>query len=140
MQNHLETECLKQVVACPFGECGCEYRGPRSDITAHMKESPGLHLNVAGKTIAIQKKLLQAYEERMDEQKKWIELLARRVNALDKAYGAQYIWKIDRYQVNEIHISMMSVIVSIINLYHLGETWRGTYKQENNIIQSTISY
>ena len=99
MTKHLEMECPKQEVTCPFGECGCEFRGKRADITQHMRESPGLHLNVAGKTVAIQKRLLQAYEERLNEQKKWIELLARRVNALDKTYGAQYIWKIDHYQV-----------------------------------------
>jgi hypothetical protein len=64
-----------------------------------MRESPGLHLNLAGKTISIQKKLLQAYEERTNEQKKWIEILARKVNALEKTYGAQYIWKIDHYHV-----------------------------------------
>jgi hypothetical protein len=64
-----------------------------------MRESPGLHLNIAGKTISIQKKLLQAYEERTNEQKKWIEVLARKVNSLEKTYGAQYIWKIDHYQV-----------------------------------------
>lgn len=64
-----------------------------------MKESPGVHLNIAGKAISIQKKLLQAYEERNNEQKKWIEALASKVNALEKTYGAQYIWKIDHYQV-----------------------------------------
>ncbi|CAF2516792.1 unnamed protein product [Rotaria sp. Silwood2] len=98
MQNHLENECPKQELSCPFIDCGCEYRGQRIDITKHIKDSPGLHLNVAGKTIAIQKKLLQAFEERMNEQKKWIELLAKKVNALEKTYGAQYIWKIDHYQ------------------------------------------
>jgi hypothetical protein len=82
-------------------ECGCEFRGQRNDIAKHMKESPGFHLNISGKTIAIQKKLMQAYEERLNEQKKWIELLAKRVNALDKTYGAQYIWKIDHFQVGE---------------------------------------
>jgi len=69
-----------------------------------MRESPGLHLNVAGKTIALQKKLLQAFEERTNEQKKWIEVLANKINALEKTYGAQYIWKIDHYQV-EIKIN-----------------------------------
>ncbi|CAF0991009.1 unnamed protein product [Rotaria sp. Silwood1] len=98
MQNHLENECPKQELSCPFIDCGCEYRGQRVNITEHIKESPGLHLNVAGKTIAIQKKLLQAFEERMNEQKKWIELLTKKVNALEKTYGAQYIWKIDHYQ------------------------------------------
>jgi beta-xylosidase len=62
-----------------------------------MKESPGIHLNMAGKTISIQKQLLQLYEERSNEEKKWIELLARKVNALEKTYGAQFIWKIDHY-------------------------------------------
>lgn len=99
MQDHLENECPKQVLPCPFIECGCDYRGERSQITKHLKESPGLHLNVAGKTISVQRKLLQAFEERLNEQKKWIEVLARKVNALEKTYGAQYIWKIDHYEV-----------------------------------------
>ena len=64
-----------------------------------MKENPGIHLNMAGKTIALQKKALQLYDERIKEQKNWIDLLSRKVNALEKSYGAQYIWKIDRYNV-----------------------------------------
>ncbi len=52
---------------------------------------------MAGKTISIQKKLLQLYEECLNEQKKWIELLAKKTNALEKTYGAQFIWKIDHY-------------------------------------------
>jgi len=99
MQTHLDMECPKQELSCPFSECGCEYRAQRADIVKHIKESPGIHLNIAGKTISIQKKLLQAYEERTNEQKKWIEILARKVNALEKTYGAQYIWKIEHYQV-----------------------------------------
>ena len=104
MQNHLDNECPKQELTCPFFECGCEYRGQRTEIVKHMKDSPGIHLNVAGKTITIQKKLLQAYEERINEQKKWIEVLASKVNALDKTYGAQYIWKIDHYSVEKLQI------------------------------------
>lgn len=95
----MDNECPKQELTCPFNDCGCEYRAQRSDIAKHMRESPGLHLNIAGKTVSIQKKLLQAYEERTNEQKKWIEILARKVNALEKTYGAQYIWKIDHYRV-----------------------------------------
>ncbi len=79
-----------------------------------MKESPGLHLNLAGKSIAIQKKLLQAYEERTNEQKKWIEVLAKKVNALEKSYGAQYIWKIDHYQVEKMKISIRKYFFIII--------------------------
>ena len=93
---------MKQELGCPFCDCGCDFRGQRAAITIHMKESPGLHLNIAGKTISIQKKLLQAFEERTNEQKKWIETLAKKVNALEKTYGAQYIWKIDHYQVELI--------------------------------------
>jgi hypothetical protein len=99
MQTHLDNECSKQEISCPFNDCGCEFRGLRNDITRHIKDSPGIHLNMAGKTIAIQKKLLQLYEERTNEQKKWIELLARKVNALEKTYGAHFIWRIEHYQV-----------------------------------------
>ncbi|CAF1654076.1 unnamed protein product [Adineta ricciae] len=97
VQNHLENECPKQEIHCPFTDCGCEYLGRRPDIAVHMKENPGIHLNMAGKTITLQKKALQLYDERIKEQKNWIDLLSRKVNALEKSYGAQYIWKIDRY-------------------------------------------
>ncbi len=82
-----------------------------------MRESPGLHLNIAGKTISIQKKLLQAYEERTNEQKKWIEVLARKVNSLEKTYGAQYIWKIDHYQV-EIKDQYNKILMKFVFLFH----------------------
>ncbi|CAF1296856.1 unnamed protein product, partial [Didymodactylos carnosus] len=98
MQNHLDNECAKQELPCPFTDCGCEFRAERMSITKHIKESPGIHLNMAGKTISLQKKLLQLQDERMQEQKKWIELLAKKVNALEKCYGSQLIWKIDGYQ------------------------------------------
>ena len=114
LQKHMENECPKQEVSCPFGDCGCEFRGQRTEITQHMKDSPGLHLNIAARTIAIQKKLMEAYDERMAEQKKWIESLARRVNALDKTYGAQYIWKLDHYQVPSIVAStFLQMLVGI---------------------------
>jgi hypothetical protein len=90
-----------------------------------MRESPGLHLNIAGKTISLQKKLLQAYEERTNEQKKWIELLANKVNALEKTYGAQYIWKIDHYQV-EIKIKIKRNFNS--KVFILGTIRRSTYR------------
>jgi len=89
-----------------------------------MKESPGLHLNLAGKSIAIQKKLLQAYEERTNEQKKWIEVLAKKVNALEKSYGAQYIWKIDHYQVEKMKISIRKCFF----YFYLGTIRRSTNK------------
>ncbi|CAF1011313.1 unnamed protein product [Rotaria sordida] len=98
IQNHLDNECSKQEISCPFHDCGCEYRANRTIITQHIKDSSGIHLNMAGKTISIQKQLLTLYEERSNEQKKWIELLARKINALEKTYGSQFIWKIDHYQ------------------------------------------
>jgi len=92
-----------------------------------MRESPGLHLNIAGKTISIQKKLLQAYEERTNEQKKWIEVLARKVNSLEKTYGAQYIWKIDHYQV-EIKDQYNKILMKFVFFFLLGTIRRSTFK------------
>ncbi|UJR08471.1 hypothetical protein I4U23_012740 [Adineta vaga] len=97
IQEHLDNVCPKQEIPCPFSDCTCDYRGHRPDIAVHMKENPGIHLNMAGKTISLQKKVLQLYEERINEQKNWIDLLSRKINALEKSYGSQYIWKIDHY-------------------------------------------
>ena len=110
MREHLENDCPKQELNCPFVDCGCDYRSERSQMGNHIRESPGLHLNRAGKTIALQNKLLQAFEERLNEQKKWIELLGKQVNALEKTYGAQFIWKIDHYQVKiKINIQLCNL-------------------------------
>ena len=86
-----------------------------------MKEAPGIHLNMAGKTISIQKSLLQLYEERSNEQKKWIDLLAGKINALEKTYGAQFIWKIDHYQVEK-----SSYFYCLNIIYLLGKTCRSS--------------
>ena len=87
------------MLPCPFSGCNCEYRGRRTEIAQHLKDMPGIHLNLAGQTISIQKRLLEFFEERVTEQNNWIDLLARKVNAAEKTCGAQFIWKIDHYQV-----------------------------------------
>lgn len=99
LKNHLDNECPRQEIACPFQDCGCDYRNYRTAIVQHMKDSPGIHLNQAGKTITIQKRLLALYDERVTEQNKWIELLAKKLSGLEKTYGPQYLWRIDHYQV-----------------------------------------
>ncbi|CAF0995607.1 unnamed protein product [Rotaria magnacalcarata] len=114
LKNHLDTECLKQEISCPFNDCGCEYRGYRAAFVQHMKESSDSHLSLAGKTISIQKQLIKLYEERSNEQKIYIDLLSRKVNALEKTYGAQYIWRIDNYheKFQEAHTNKKPTLYS----------------------------
>jgi hypothetical protein len=69
----------------------------------HLKDSPGIHLNMIGKTISLHKKQMQLLSEIVDKQKEQLILLNNKMNALEKFYGSQLIWKIDNFTVCYIH-------------------------------------
>lgn len=99
MKNHLDNECPKQDIFCPFNACGCEFHGYRPALNDHLKVSSEIHLNLAAKTISSQQKLIKLYEEHSNEQKKHIDILSRKVNSLEKTFGSCFIWRIDNYHV-----------------------------------------
>lgn len=65
----------------------------------HLKESPGVHLNLMCKAISLQKKQIQALTDIIDKQKTQLELLSGKVGVVEKYYGTHLIWKIENYQV-----------------------------------------
>ena len=97
MQNHLDNECTKYEVPCPFSECQCSFKSLRGDMAKHLKDSPGLHLNLMCKTIQIQKKQMTILSEIVEKQKEQLVMLSTKVDSLEKFYGSQLIWKIDNF-------------------------------------------
>jgi TNF receptor-associated factor 4 len=97
MQNHLDNECTKYEVPCPFSDCQCTFKSLRGDMPKHLKESPGLHLNLMCKTIVVQKKQMQILSEIVEKQKEQLVSLTTKVDSLEKFYGSQLIWKIDNF-------------------------------------------
>lgn len=97
MPDHLENECNKHEISCPFSDCSCTFKSLRTDMAKHLKESPGIHLNLMCKTLSLQKKQMGLLSEIVDQQKDQIFTLTNKINSLEKFYGSQLIWKIDNY-------------------------------------------
>jgi hypothetical protein len=68
----------------------------------HLKESPGIHLNLMCKTISLHKRQIQALTEVIDKQKVQLESLDGKVGIVEKYYGTHLIWKLDGFAVNLI--------------------------------------
>ncbi len=84
---------------CPFSDCGCQFRSERENMPKHLKESPGLHLNLMCKAISLQKKQISVLTEIVDKQKTQLEVLTGKISVVDKFYGTHLVWKIDGYSV-----------------------------------------
>jgi hypothetical protein len=114
METHLENECSKHEINCPFAECSCTFKSLRSDMAKHLKESAGIHLNLMGKTIVMQKKQMQILTDIIEKQKNQLQSVANKAEALNKFYGSQLIWKIDGYAVincnNVICVEFLNVL------------------------------
>lgn len=115
MQNHLDNECTKYEIACPFSDCQCTFKALRSDMPKHLKESPGLHLNLMCKTIQIQKKQMQLLGEIVEKQKEQLVLLSTKVDSLEKFYGSQLIWKIDNFAVCIDPLFIQQTLLNLLN-------------------------
>ena len=100
IQYHIENECIKNDIACPFSDCGCTFRAQREDMPKHLKESPGVHLNLMCKAISLQKKQITVLTEIIDKQKTQLETISGKIGVVDKFYGTHLIWKIDGYAVS----------------------------------------
>ncbi|KAI3378311.1 hypothetical protein SNEBB_007157 [Seison nebaliae] len=98
MKNHLENECVKQEIECLFYECGCPFKGLRSQMAKHMKESPGQHLSMACKTVVAQKKMMEEQRVLIEEHRLAFDEMTKKVATMDKLFGSQFIWKIDDYE------------------------------------------
>ena len=67
----------------------------------HLKESPGIHLNLMCKTISMHKKQIEALTSVIDKQKAQLETLDNKVTIVEKYYGTHLIWKLDGFAVKK---------------------------------------
>ena len=65
----------------------------------HMKDSPGIHLNLLCKTVNLQKQQISIISEVVEKQNKEINLSNNKLQILENFFGPQFIWKIDDYSV-----------------------------------------
>ncbi|XP_077995572.1 TNF receptor-associated factor 4-like [Glandiceps talaboti] len=97
VKNHCDTVCPKAKIPCPFAVCGCDYKGERQKMTKHLKDEPTQHLTLVGETIVKHVDILDEHKETLAEQKLDLVECRHKVQDLEKLYGSQLVWKIDRY-------------------------------------------
>lgn len=100
MAHHLENECSKHEISCPFVDCSCAFKSLRVDMPKHLKESPGIHLNLMCKAMSLQKKQIEILTEIVDKQKEQLATISGKMHSFERFNGSQLIWKIDNYTVS----------------------------------------
>ncbi|KAI6171567.1 Trf-1 [Aphelenchoides bicaudatus] len=97
IQQHL-IDCPRRGSVCPFAEFGCQYSGGRETIQKHIKEQLVEHLSFVCFGLVEFKDLVSHAYLNLEKMIRNSDVLQGRIDALEKLYGAQYIWRINRYQ------------------------------------------
>lgn len=97
VQDHLDNVCTKNEIDCPFIECGCAFKSKRGDMPKHLREAPGIHLNLMCKQLSLQKAQIGIMTEIIDKQKDQLTDLSSKTEVVHRSTGTQLIWKIDAY-------------------------------------------
>lgn len=97
VQEHLDNVCTKNEIQCPFVDCGCDFRSKRGEMPKHLREAPGIHLNLMAKQLNLQKNQIQIMTEIIDKQKDQLIELTNKTDIIFRATSCQLIWKIDSY-------------------------------------------
>ena len=82
---------------------GCAFKSLRTEMPKHMKDSPGIHLNLLCKTVSLQKQQISILSEVIEKQNREIKTSASKLQSLEMIFGPQFIWKIDNYAVSNIY-------------------------------------
>ncbi|CAD5111580.1 DgyrCDS881 [Dimorphilus gyrociliatus] len=94
---HLEEECPRQLTDCLFVRAGCEYKCERNEMDIHMKENFKDHLKMAIRNITANDKSLRIFSKSLQAQNERVNVVEEQVVGLEKLYGSQLLWKIDKH-------------------------------------------
>uniref|UniRef100_A0A914D429 Uncharacterized protein n=1 Tax=Acrobeloides nanus TaxID=290746 RepID=A0A914D429_9BILA len=113
INEHLPV-CPKAGSACPFAEFGCIYTGGRENLQKHIKGQPVQHLSFLCDGVLELKTLLSHVQLNMEKMVRNMDIIHKRIDSLEKLYGAQFIWRIDnvRQKQNDARSGARSTIFS----------------------------
>ncbi|KAF5402634.1 TNF receptor-associated factor 4 [Paragonimus heterotremus] len=97
LTDHLTTECSKQELPCPFEPHGCQFRGRKKKIEAHVTETSLEHLTMLNTSMQQITLLMQSQTKLFAELKLALAQQTKRIGALERCFGSWFIWKIDNY-------------------------------------------
>ncbi|XP_011456656.4 TNF receptor-associated factor 4 [Magallana gigas] len=114
LQDHLENKCPQQQVPCPFHDAGCEFMSKRKHLHKHIKDDPIQHLAMACDVIIKHKKVLDDNDKLLTKHSDSIQIMERKVSTLEKLYGCQLVWKIEKweYKMEEAKLGRKTTIFS----------------------------
>ena len=82
----------------------------------HIKENPIQHLGMACDIVIDHERILEQNEHTLEKHTEKLVTLEKQVDALEKLYGCQLVWKIekweDKMQVGSSGVTSLSLVVS----------------------------
>ncbi|XP_033102352.1 TNF receptor-associated factor 4-like [Anneissia japonica] len=99
LKNHTDTDCPKEKIECPFSSMGCDFKTERQKMQRHVQDDSmtSKHVTMVGATIVKHQATLDKQVELMDIHKETLGQCMQKVRDLEKLYGSQLVWKVDRY-------------------------------------------
>ncbi|XP_041456126.1 TNF receptor-associated factor 5-like [Lytechinus variegatus] len=97
VKAHVDKDCPKSKIPCPFSDFGCPYKCERQRMQKHINDEPTEHLTFVGNTMLKNNEQLQKHNELLMEHKDSLGVCMQKVRDLEKLYGSQLVWKIDKY-------------------------------------------
>ncbi|XP_071486784.1 TNF receptor-associated factor 4-like [Diadema antillarum] len=97
VKTHVDKDCPKTKIPCPFSTMGCTYKCERQRMQKHVSDEPTDHLSLVGQVMVKQTETLTSHKETLNEHKDSLGVCMQKVRDLEKLYGSQLVWKIDKY-------------------------------------------
>ncbi|XP_033628157.1 TNF receptor-associated factor 5-like [Asterias rubens] len=97
VKDHVENDCPKAKIPCPFQTMGCDFKGERQKMQKHVQDEPVEHLTYVGDSMLKHATLLEKHKEMLVDHKESLGTCVQKVRDLEMLYGSQLVWKIDRY-------------------------------------------
>ncbi|PAA62246.1 hypothetical protein BOX15_Mlig027678g3 [Macrostomum lignano] len=98
LTEHLENECMKQDLNCPFASYGCQFTGKKKAMKEHVAAKQLNHMEILCAAVKQGDKNRENQDKAIQEMEKKMLGIERRINGLENLYGPQLIWKIDNYE------------------------------------------
>ncbi|KAM7539081.1 hypothetical protein Aperf_G00000057470 [Anoplocephala perfoliata] len=95
---HLENECPLQMNNCPFTEHGCNFRGKRKEIRAHLNEEKVMHIILLRDAVQALHSLLELQVQAVRENQTTVKKLQMKLQRCEAFFEPSFIWRVDGYK------------------------------------------
>ncbi|CDS38162.1 TNF receptor associated factor 3 [Echinococcus multilocularis] len=95
---HLEAGCPLQVINCPFSEQGCQFRGRKRQIRAHLADELVLHILLLRDAVQGFHNLLDLQVQAVHESQAAVKKMQMKLQRCEAYFEPSFVWKIDGYR------------------------------------------